>query len=140
VRHALPPFRLLKYHVILTVPSVPIPIRRRRRGTRFNASHAAFSTGEGALPSCAASPPLTAAVIFSELLFEGLYPAVKKCANHFPLDLDTVNVYFYPQINRALRLKAAETERSISDFNERAGEPKLLFEDVLMDLKKRGKI
>lgn len=68
-------------------------------------------------------------------------------------------VYFDSQIHRGLRLKAAETDRSISDlvndavklslaedaedlaaFKERAREPDLAFEDVLMDLRKRGKI
>jgi len=68
-------------------------------------------------------------------------------------------VYFDSQIHRVLRLKAAETDRSISDlvndavkmslaedaedlaaFKERADEPNLVFEDVLKDLRKRGKI
>jgi hypothetical protein len=68
-------------------------------------------------------------------------------------------VYFDPAIHRALRLKAAETDRPISDlvneavklalaedaadlaaFEDRAREPNLAFEDVLKDLKKRGKI
>ena len=68
-------------------------------------------------------------------------------------------VYFDPQIHRGLRLKAAETDRSISDlvndavklslaedaedlaaFKERAREPNLAFEDVLKDLRKRGKL
>ena len=68
-------------------------------------------------------------------------------------------VYFNSQIHKALRLKAAETDRSISElvndavkmslaedaedlaaFEERAEEPNLLFEDVLKDLRKRGKI
>ena len=68
-------------------------------------------------------------------------------------------VYFDSQIHRALRLKAAETDRSISElvndavrlnlaedaedlgaFEERANEPNLAFEDVLKDLRKRGKI
>ena len=68
-------------------------------------------------------------------------------------------VYFDPDIHRALRVKAAETDRSISElvneavqfrlaedaedlaaFVERAHEPNLPFEDVLKDLKKRGKI
>jgi len=68
-------------------------------------------------------------------------------------------IYFDPDIHRALRVKAAETERSISalvneavklrfaedvedldSFDERAHEPNLPFEDVLKDLKKRGKI
>ena len=59
-------------------------------------------------------------------------------------------VYFDPVIHRALRLKAAETERSISDlvndavkaaladdaedlaaFEDRASEPNLLFEEVV---------
>jgi len=68
-------------------------------------------------------------------------------------------VYFDPQLHRALRLKAAETERSLSDlvneavrrslaedaedlaaFEERAAEPSLPFEEVVKDLKRRGKI
>jgi hypothetical protein len=68
-------------------------------------------------------------------------------------------VYFEPEIHRALRLKAVETERSISElvndavkaslandaedlatFAERAKEPDLPFEDVVRDLKRRGKI
>jgi hypothetical protein len=68
-------------------------------------------------------------------------------------------VYFDSQIHRALRLKAAEMDRSISDlvndavrlnlaedakdleaFEERANEPNLSFEDVLKDLRKRGKL
>ena len=68
-------------------------------------------------------------------------------------------IYFDPGIHRALRVKAAETDRSISalvneavklrfaedvedlaSFDERAHEPNLPFEDVLKDLKKRGKI
>ena len=68
-------------------------------------------------------------------------------------------IYFDPQIHKALRLKAAETDSSVSDivneairivfaedaeetaaFAERAHEPNLSFEDVLKDLKRRGKI
>ncbi len=68
-------------------------------------------------------------------------------------------IYFDPDIHRALRIKAAETDQSISAlvneavkdllaedaedlaaFEERAGEPNLPFEDVLKDLKQRGKI
>jgi len=68
-------------------------------------------------------------------------------------------VYFDATIHRALRLKAAETEKSVSDlvneavrqslaedledlaaFEERASEPDLSFEDVLKDLKRRGKL
>ena len=68
-------------------------------------------------------------------------------------------VYFDPAIHRALRLKAAETDRSLSDlvneaiklslaedaddlaaFEERASEPNLAFEAVVKELKKRGKI
>jgi len=68
-------------------------------------------------------------------------------------------VYFDSQIHRALRLKAAETDRSISNlvndavrmslakdaedlaaFEERAREPNLAFEDMLKDLRKRGKL
>jgi hypothetical protein len=65
-------------------------------------------------------------------------------------------VYFDAQLHRALRLKAAETDRSVSElvndavrqslaedaedlaaFEERGQEPSLLFENVL---KKRGRI
>ena len=68
-------------------------------------------------------------------------------------------VYFDSEIHRALRLKAAETERSMSQlvneavrlalaedaqdlaaFQERADEPNLPFEDVVKDLRCRGKI
>jgi predicted transcriptional regulator len=68
-------------------------------------------------------------------------------------------IYFDPDLHRALRVKAAEMDRSISAlvneavklrlaedaedlaaFDERAHEPNLPFEDVLKDLKKRGKI
>ena len=68
-------------------------------------------------------------------------------------------VYFDARIHRALRLKAAETERSVSDlvneavkeslaedaedlaaFEERARERSHRFEDVLKQLKRRGAI
>ncbi len=67
-------------------------------------------------------------------------------------------VYFDPDLHRALRLKAAETDQSVSDlvnsavkyslaedaedlaaFEQRAREPKLAFEDVVKDLKRRGR-
>jgi plasmid stability protein len=68
-------------------------------------------------------------------------------------------VYFDPAIHRALKIKAAETTRSVSDivddalrrelaedeedlraFEERAGERRLPFDKVLKDLKANGKI
>ncbi len=68
-------------------------------------------------------------------------------------------VYFDPYLHRALRLKAAETDRSISElvneavkaalaedvsdieaFEVREKEPDYAFEDVVKDLKRRGKI
>jgi hypothetical protein len=86
-----------------------------------------------------------------------------KTSKHYCGDMKTATkratVYFDPQIHRGLRLKAAETDRSISDlvndavklslaedaedlaaFKERAREPNLAFEDVLNDLRKRGKL
>ncbi len=73
--------------------------------------------------------------------------------------LKRATVYFDPHIHRALRVKAADTERSISElvndavrgslaedmediaaFEERADEPTLAFEDVLKELKHSGKI
>lgn len=68
-------------------------------------------------------------------------------------------VYFDPEIHRALRLKSAATERTISDvvneavklslaedaedlaaFDSRAKEPDLDFEKVVKALRRRGKI
>ena len=68
-------------------------------------------------------------------------------------------VYFDPQLHRALRIKAAETDQPISKiindavrlslaqdaedlaaFEERASEPSLSFETVLKDLRKRGRL
>jgi hypothetical protein len=68
-------------------------------------------------------------------------------------------IYFDPDLHRALRLKAAETDQSVSElvnravklslaedlddlaaFETRAHEPNLPFEDVLKDLRQRAKI
>ena len=68
-------------------------------------------------------------------------------------------VYFDPSLHKALRLKAAETEQSLSElvnaavrqalaednedlaaFDERAKEPNLSFAAALKDLKRRGKL
>ena len=68
-------------------------------------------------------------------------------------------VYIEANLHRALRLKAAETDRSISDlvnaavrltlaedaedlaaFRERAHEPTLAFEKLIEDLKRRGEL
>ena len=68
-------------------------------------------------------------------------------------------VCFDPSLHRALRLKAAETDQSLSElvnaairqslakdasdlaaFEARAHEPSLAFEAVLKDLRRRGKL
>jgi len=68
-------------------------------------------------------------------------------------------IYVDARLHKALRLKAAETDRSISDlvneaiqlslaedledldaFAERAGEPNLRFEDALNELRRSGRI
>jgi plasmid stability protein len=68
-------------------------------------------------------------------------------------------VYLDPELHRALRIKAAETDQSVSDivneavrqtlaedaedlavFRTRAKEPNLDFETVLKDLRRRGKL
>jgi hypothetical protein len=68
-------------------------------------------------------------------------------------------IYLEPEIHRALRLKAVEADRSVSElvneavrrslnedaedlksFRDRAKEPTLPFEQVLKDLRKRGKL
>jgi len=67
-------------------------------------------------------------------------------------------VYFDPDVHRVLKLRAVETDRTVSELvneavrsqlaedaedlaalEERADEPNLDFEDVLKDLKKHGK-
>ena len=72
---------------------------------------------------------------------------------------ERATVCFEPQLHKALRIKAAETEQSISKMvsdavrlglaedvedlaasEERAKEPNLSFEAVLKDLRKRGKL
>jgi plasmid stability protein len=68
-------------------------------------------------------------------------------------------IYLDPALHRALRIKAAETDQSVSDivneavrqtlaedaedlgtFRARAKEPNLDFETVLKDLRRRGKL
>lgn len=56
-------------------------------------------------------------------------------------------VYFDPLLYRTLRQKAAETDCSVSDLVNDAvrealsdNEPDLPFEDVVKDLKRRGRI
>jgi len=73
--------------------------------------------------------------------------------------LKRATVYLDPGLHKALRLKAAHAECSLSElvnaavrrslaedaddlaaFRARSGEPDLSFEDVLKDLKRRGKL
>ena len=68
-------------------------------------------------------------------------------------------IYFDPSLHRALRIKAAETEVSISDlvnqavraalsedvedleaYEIRESEPDYAFEDVVKDMKRRGEL
>ena len=74
-------------------------------------------------------------------------------------DVKRATVYFDSSLHKALRLKAAQTEHSISElvntavrrslaedaedlaaFDARAKEPNLDFEGVLKDLKQRAKL
>ncbi len=74
-------------------------------------------------------------------------------------DVKRTTIYVDARLHKALRLKAAEMDRSISElvneavrlslaeeledlaaFDERAGEPDLRFEDVLKDLRRSGQI
>ena len=76
-----------------------------------------------------------------------------------PVEQKRATVYFDTELHRALRIKAAETEQTISelvneavkqslaedaedflDLEVRQREPDLVFEDVVKDLKRRGKI
>jgi hypothetical protein len=73
--------------------------------------------------------------------------------------LKRASVYIDPSLHKALRIKAAHTDRTLSElvnaairrtlaedaadlsaFEERADEPSLSFEDVLKDMKRRGKL
>ena len=75
------------------------------------------------------------------------------------MSVKRATVYFDESLHKALRLKAAETDTSISElvnsavrytlaedaddlaaFRERAKEPTLVFEDLVRDMKKRGKL
>jgi hypothetical protein len=68
-------------------------------------------------------------------------------------------IYFDPAVHKALRLKAAETDQSVSElvnlavrrslaedaddlqaFRDRADEPTMKFEDFVRDLTKRGQL
>ena len=68
-------------------------------------------------------------------------------------------IYFNPEIHRALRLKSAVTERSVSElvneavelalaedaddleaFEQRRGEPVLSFDEVIKDMRRRGRL
>lgn len=68
-------------------------------------------------------------------------------------------VYFEPEIHHALKIKAANSDRSLSDvineavrlslredqedlnaFEERANEPTISYEELLNDLKANGKL
>ena len=79
--------------------------------------------------------------------------------SHMKTESKRATIYFYPELHHALRLKSVETNRSISDLvneavqlslaedaedleaiSNRAKEPNLVFEDVVKDLKRRGKI
>lgn len=74
-------------------------------------------------------------------------------------EVKRATVYFDPVLHRALRVKAAETDRSMSElvneavksslaedaedlavFVERSRQPTVAFEDLVKDLKRRGKI
>ena len=75
------------------------------------------------------------------------------------MNVKRATIYVDASLHRALRVKAAQTDRTISDlvneavrlslaedaedlaaFEERAREPNLAFESVLKDLKRRGKL
>lgn len=74
-------------------------------------------------------------------------------------DAKRATVYFDPEVHKALRLKAAATDQSISDmvneavklalsedaedlaaFDKRQNERSVSFESLVRDLKKRGRI
>lgn len=75
------------------------------------------------------------------------------------INIRRATIYLDSDLHKALRIKAAETDRSVSDlvntavrrslaedavdlasFEDRVHEPTVAFEDVLRDLKSRGKL
>jgi hypothetical protein len=75
------------------------------------------------------------------------------------METKRATVYFEPAIHRALRLKAATTDRTVSElvneavkaslgedaedleaWDQRRGEPLLSFDEVVKDLRRRGRI
>ena len=75
------------------------------------------------------------------------------------VDPKRTTIYFDPSLHKALRMKAAETDQSVSDLvniavrrglaedaedlealDERKRERELKFEDVVRNLRRRGKI
>jgi hypothetical protein len=81
----------------------------------------------------------------------------------YPASMDAsskrATVYFDAAVHRALRVKAAETDRSVSELvneavraslsedaddlltvEEREGEPALSFADVVKDMRRRGQL
>jgi predicted transcriptional regulator len=73
--------------------------------------------------------------------------------------VDRATIYLEPDLRKALRVKAlvtnssvsmlvneavrrdlSEDEEDLAAFGKRAKEPNLLFEDVLKDLRRRGKL
>jgi len=76
-----------------------------------------------------------------------------------PATTKRATIYMEPMLHKALRIKSAETSRSMSElvneavalslsedaedlaaFEERADEPLIAFEDVLKELKANGRI
>lgn len=74
-------------------------------------------------------------------------------------DVRRATVYFEPDVHKALKLKAAACDRSLSEmvnsavrlalaedahdleaFEQRVAEPELLFEDFVKSLRRRGKL
>jgi plasmid stability protein len=74
-------------------------------------------------------------------------------------DVRRATVYFEPDIHRALKMKAAASDRSVSDmvneavrialaedaedlaaFDERASEPEITFDSFVKSLKQSGKL
>ena len=83
-------------------------------------------------------------------------PALPPCGSQRVV---RATVYFDPEVHRALRLKAAATDRTLSEmvndavkralaedaedleaFEERQREPSVAFEDFVKGLKRRGKL
>ena len=125
------------------------------RGREFE-SHQVHQTFQSRTAPC---PPNTIAGIQRESTTLRADVKAPRRYNGYVSRAKRATVYFEPGLHKALRIKAAHTDTSLSElvnasvrrtlaedaedlatFERRAKEPALSFEEVLKDMKRRGKL